>query len=73
MYLKLKVHPNSKENKILRKNEDSFEIFIRAKPIDGKANEACLNMLAEFFSVPRSRVRLIRGALSHNKLVELLK
>ena len=73
VYLKLKVHPNSKANAVVRKGEDSFEVFVRAKPVDGKANEACLNLIAEFLSVPRSKIRMIRGAVSHNKTVELLK
>ncbi len=73
MFLKVKVHPNSKENKIIRKNDDSFEIFVRAKPVDGKANEAVLNLLVEFLKLPRSKIRLVRGALSRNKIVELLK
>ncbi|MGO9481325.1 MAG: DUF167 domain-containing protein [Candidatus Kryptoniota bacterium] len=73
MYLKVKVHPNSKENKISRKAEDSFEVYVCAKPVDGKANEAVMNILADFLKVPRRKVRLVRGSLSHNKIVELMK
>ena len=73
MYLKLKVHPNAKENKILQRTEDSFEIFVRAKPVEGKANEVCLDLLAKFLGVPRSKIHMIRGALSRNKIVELLR
>ncbi|MFZ1080813.1 MAG: DUF167 domain-containing protein [Candidatus Kryptoniota bacterium] len=73
MYIKVKVHPSSKENEIIKKNEDSFEIFVRAKPVDGKANEAVMDLLAEFLKVPRSKVRLLKGSLTRNKIVELLK
>lgn len=73
MYIKIKTHPNSKENKVTRKSADSFEIYVRAKPFDGEANEAVLDLLAAFLSVPRSKMRLVKGARSRNKIVELLK
>ncbi len=73
MYIKVKVHPNSKKDEVIQRGKDSLEIFVRAKPLEGKANEAVLNLVAEFLQVPRSQVRLIRGAMAHNKLVELLR
>ena len=73
MLLKVKVHPSSKRDKVIQKSLDSFEIFVRADPIDGKANEAVLISLSEFLNVSRSRIRLIRGSMSRNKTVELLQ
>ncbi|MCL4538636.1 MAG: DUF167 domain-containing protein [Bacteroidetes bacterium] len=70
MYLKIKLHPNSKKNDVLRKAEDSFEVFVKAKPVEGKANEALLETLSDFLGIPRSRLRLVRGAVSRNKIVE---
>ncbi len=70
--IKLKVHPNSRKDTVVRKSDDSFEIFIRAKPVEGKANEATLLALSDFLNVPRSRLRLLRGSTSHSKLVELI-
>lgn len=70
MYLKIKVHPNSKKNQVIRKAEDAFEIFVRAKPVEGKANEAVLELLCEHLKIPRSKLRLARGAMAHNKIVE---
>jgi uncharacterized protein (TIGR00251 family) len=72
MYLKVKVHPQSKENKIIRHDENSFEVFVREKPFDGKANEMVLNLLSEFFHVSRSKLRIVRGGTSRNKTLELL-
>ena len=72
MYLKVKVHPNSKRDEVLKKSEDSLEIFVRAKPIDGKANDAVLELISNYLNIPRSKVRLIRGANSRNKLLETL-
>lgn len=73
MYFKIKVHPNSKKNQVIRKAEDTFEIFVRAKPVDGKANDAVLDLLCEYLNIPRSKVRLIRGAMAHNKIIERME
>lgn len=72
MYLKTKVHPNSKKNEVVKKAEDSFEIFVRAKPVEGKANDAALDLLSEHLKVARSKLRLVRGASSRNKIIEML-
>lgn len=45
---------------------------VRAKPEDGKANAAVLELLASALGVPKSRCRLLRGATSREKLVGLI-
>jgi uncharacterized protein len=72
MYLKIKVRPNSRKTEVVKKSDDSFDVSVRAKPIEGEANEAVLEALSEFLSIPRSRLRLVRGAKSRNKIVESL-
>lgn len=44
---------------------------VRAKPQDGAANEAVLALLAEALGVARSKLSLLRGATSREKLVQL--
>ena len=44
---------------------------VRAKPEDGKANAAVLELLAKSLGMPTSRLRLLRGATSREKLFEL--
>ena len=44
---------------------------VRAKPQDGKANEAVLELLARALGVATSRLRLLRGAIGRDKLVQL--
>jgi uncharacterized protein len=72
VYLKVKAHPNSKKNSVVKRAEDSFEVFVRAKPVEGKANDAILELLSEYLKISRSKLRLVRGAMAHNKLVERL-
>ncbi len=72
MLLKVKVHPNSRRDEVIRKDADAFEIFVRVKPVEGRANDAVLDLLSDYLKMPRSRVRLLRGATSRNKIVETM-
>lgn len=44
---------------------------VRAKPKDGEANTAVLALLADALGVAASRLRMLRGATSREKLVQL--
>lgn len=70
MFLKVKVHPGSKRDEVVSKGDDSFEIFVRARPVEGKANDAVFDLLGDYLKLPRSKLRLVRGAMSRNKIVE---
>jgi len=45
-----------------------LKIAVQAPPVEGRANEALIAFLAEFFSIPRNRVTLISGDLSRSKV-----
>jgi uncharacterized protein (TIGR00251 family) len=50
---------------------DEWKLFLTAPPVDGKANEACIDFFARQLRIPRSRIRIISGQSSRQKLVEL--
>ena len=45
-----------------------LKIAVHAPPLEGRANQALIAFLADFFSVPRSNVELISGELSRSKV-----
>lgn len=45
-----------------------LKIAVHAAPIEGRANEALIAFLSEFFAIPRARVELISGPLSRSKV-----
>ena len=47
------------------------QVKVRAKPEDGKANEAVLDLLSVALGCAPSRLRLLRGATSRDKLVQV--
>src|SRR5258708_32824349 len=45
-----------------------LKIAVQAPPVEGRANEALIAFLADFFSIARNRVVLISGELSRSKV-----
>ncbi len=48
-----------------------LELWVRQPPVEGQANQAVVALLAEWLGVPRSSVRLVRGARARLKVVEV--
>lgn len=71
MYFKVKTFPGSKNVKVVKKSDDSFDIFVKEKAERGLANRAVVLTLSAYFKVPAGRVRLIRGAKSRKKIFEI--
>lgn len=78
--MKIHVHivPWSKKSSIDYLWEDifwnkSYKVKISAKPVDGEANKALIEFLAQHFDIPRRNVKIISGFTSREKLVEIEK
>jgi uncharacterized protein (TIGR00251 family) len=56
---------------IRKLSEREYEMHVHASAREGKANRAVIDLLAEYFSVPKSAVRILRGESSRKKLVEI--
>ena len=71
MLIKIKVFPNAKEEEVIKKSEDSFEIYVKAKPIMGLANKAVARLLSLHFEISESKIKLIKGFRERNKIFEI--
>lgn len=71
MLIKLRVHPDSKHNEIRRKKSDHYEVWVKAPAEDNRANKACLVMLGHELGVPARTIRIMKGAKSPSKIVEV--
>ena len=69
--LSLRIVPRAAKNAIQGEHGDALKVRLCAPPVDGAANAALVEFLAEAFSVPRARVQLLSGATSRNKRVLL--
>ncbi|NQU18271.1 MAG: DUF167 domain-containing protein [Candidatus Saganbacteria bacterium] len=70
MKLNIRVITKAKHQKIV-KEEGRLKVYLTVPPIDGKANKALIKLLAEYFGVKKSRVRIIKGLKSRDKIIEL--
>ncbi len=68
--LALRVTPGSRVEGIAVEN-GTVQVKVRARPQDGAANDAVLALLAQALGTAPSRLTLLRGATSREKLVQL--
>lgn len=71
MQLKIFAHPNSKKSRIEKDLFGSLHIYVSPPPLEGKANLAVINALADYFKVSKSKVSLIKGQKSKQKVFEI--
>jgi uncharacterized protein len=70
--LSLRVRPGSRENSVhWDRWRKVWIVSVTAEPVEGAANRALLSFLADRLGVPGSAVRLLRGATSSAKKVEV--
>ncbi|TET50684.1 MAG: DUF167 domain-containing protein [Dehalococcoidia bacterium] len=70
MKIRVKIKPNSRTEELSQEG-DSFIVKVKEPPREGKANQAVIKLLAQHFGVPQSRVRIISGLRSRNKVIEV--
>jgi len=66
-----KVQPRAKKNTITGEVGDALKVALTAPPVDGKANEACIEFFAKLLKVPRSSVTIAAGLASRNKVIRV--
>lgn len=71
--LKVRVLPRSSKNEIMGEMADgALKVKLTAAPVDGKANEALISLLTEHFNCPKTKIKIVRGQTSKNKVIEIL-
>jgi uncharacterized protein (TIGR00251 family) len=71
MKKQVKVKPNAHKQKIEEAADGSLIVHLKSPPVEGKANEELIKLLAKKFEVQRSQVVIKSGIASRNKLVEI--
>ena len=67
----VKVHPRAKKNAITGEVGGVLKLSLTAPPVDGKANDACIEFFAKLLNVPRPSVTIASGQSSRNKVVRV--
>ena len=69
--LRVKVHADAREDKLVAKSADAFEVWVKAPAERGLANAAVLRLLASTLKVEAKRLWIVKGAHSPAKIVSL--
>jgi uncharacterized protein (TIGR00251 family) len=64
--------PNAKQPRVVRVSEDYLEAWVDERAMGGRANKRLVEILAEHFNIPKSRVSIIRGTKARNKTVQII-
>jgi uncharacterized protein (TIGR00251 family) len=65
------VKPSSRKESVQPREDGSFLVRVNAPPVEGKANTRAIELLADHFGVPKSRIHLQSGARSRRKIIRV--
>ena len=71
MIIRVRVIPNAKHNEVMNRVGSIVRVRVAAAAVEGKANEELLEFLAEFFSVAKSKVSILRGEKGKEKTIQI--
>ncbi|MDD5110161.1 MAG: DUF167 domain-containing protein [Patescibacteria group bacterium] len=69
VHLDIHVVTNAKQSEVVSKDGSHWRVRLAAKPVEGAANDALVELIAEEFGVAKSLVEIKRGHHSRNKQV----
>lgn len=68
----VKVHPRAQKDGITGEVGDAIKLSLTTPPVEGRANEACVEFFAKLLKVPRSSVSIASGLSSRNKVIRVM-
>jgi uncharacterized protein len=67
----VKIHPRAKKNATSGELGEALKLSLTAPPLEGRANQACIEFLAKLLKVPRSSVTIASGHTNRNKVIRV--
>ena len=72
MKIAVKAQPSSREEIVEQTGPGQFSVSVKEPPVQGRANEAIVRALADYFDVSKTSVRITSGWTSRNKTLEII-
>jgi len=72
MRVYVKAKPMAYEEKVEKIDDTHFVVHVKEPPQNGLANKGIAKVLAEYFQVAQSRVRVVKGYTSKQKIIEII-
>ena len=71
MLIKVKAFPCAKEEKIIKKNENSFDVFVCEEAERNMANKRIIEIIATYFNIPQHKAKMIKGFKESSKIFDI--
>lgn len=71
MRIYVKVSPRSSKNEIIQISEMEYKVKLTAPPVNNKANEMLIKILAEYFKVSKNSVGIAGGKTAKIKIIDI--
>ncbi|KKU48903.1 hypothetical protein A3H10_04575 [Candidatus Uhrbacteria bacterium RIFCSPLOWO2_12_FULL_46_10] len=71
MRIFVKVKTNAKEERVEQVGDKNYLASVKAEPIDDKANEALVKLLARYFGITPSAIKIVHGSSSRHKIIDI--
>jgi hypothetical protein len=71
MKVNVRVIPKSSQKMVQSELDGSLKVKLTAAPEKGKANKQLVEVLAEHYQVSKSKIRILKGTASKNKIVDV--
>jgi len=69
--VKIYLQPKSSKNEIVGPYRDGIKVKVTAPPMEGKANEALIRLLAKKLGIPSSSIEILKGNHSREKTLRI--
>ena len=71
MKVAVSVKTNSKVESVEKVSDHEYTVRVNVPPVEGKANKRIIELLSEYFDVPKSKISLVNGEKSKKKVFEI--
>jgi hypothetical protein len=71
--VEVRIQPKASRDEVIEQPDGTLKVKTTAPPVKGAANRACMGLLAEYFGVRKSDIRIVSGFTSRNKVIEIEK
>ncbi len=72
MKIFIRAKASAKKDEVVRIDSTHFRVSVKDPPVDGRANKAIERAVADYLDIPPSRVKVISGQASKQKVVNVI-
>ncbi|MGC8972493.1 MAG: DUF167 domain-containing protein [bacterium] len=70
MRITVKVKPNSERQGVKIEN-NIYTVNLNSPPIEGKANKELIEVLSDYFDIPKSKIEIVSGHKGRVKIIDI--